>query len=160
MLEYLLVLIACIASLGIAWSDFQVREIHIGWFAAVGLAGIGFQIVSKQADLVFDIIFNGLSIALMVGGIWVTYRIKGEKQIMDKLLGWGDVAMMFAMGIWLPSLPFLMLFTATCFLVLLIIVLLQKRKKVKKDFPIPLAGALGLAFVPVCIWEVAYPICW
>lgn len=147
-----MIVLGCLAALGIAWSDFGLREIHVGWFGLMGLAGIIYQ--SQQAEgfyLLRAIFFNLVCVGMMVGSIWVIYRLKGEKQIMDHLLGWGDVVMLLVLGIWLPPHMFLLLFTGTSLLLVSLFLVLQLRKKIRSDYPIPLAGALGVSFLPALL---------
>lgn len=153
-MEILLTSIGVVAALGIAWSDFRIREIHIGWFAIMAIAGIMYQISYGTVNHMNDMLFNGLCIGFMVGSIWLIYRMKGEAKIMDKLLGWGDVVMLIVLGIWLSPLSFLLLFTTTSLILSVGILILQRRGRISQQYPIPLAGTLAVAFIPICLFLI------
>lgn len=144
-----MIVLGCLAAIGIAWSDFGKREIHIAWFGLMAFAGILYHLLQADHMLILpSILFNTLCTGLMVGSIWLYFTFKGVKQIMDKMLGWGDVVMLLVLGIWLPPQIFLLLFTGTSLLLVVFVLILQWRNRIEKEYPIPLAGALGLAYLP------------
>ena len=136
-----------ISALAICWQDFRERQIHIIWMGLMAISGGLYRYVTEGLAFLPDIWANTLIIALMVLLILIWYRLKGETQVMDHKLGWGDVVMFGVLGIWLPPFTFIFFYSGCMFLFTIIMLMAQISGRISRDFSIPLAGMLGLAFV-------------
>ncbi len=139
-------IIACLCGIAIFWQDIKTREIHI--LPVLLLAGSGllfhWKKLGKTALLSFGI--NLSFVACMLLCVLVIYRLKGEKQIMDRMLGWGDIVTLAALAAWMEPPRFLFFYTAATVLIATAFGMLRWVGRVDPAYPIPLAGWLSLLF--------------
>ena len=135
-----------LAALWLTRSDFKERLVSIWALIAFALLGLGFQ-VFNPATAFLDLL-PGLAVVLILwGSVWIIFRLRGHKQIMDQVLGWGDVCMFVALACWFPSAYLILFFCLNFVLASLIFGVLLLTKKIPREFPVPLAGILGIGFV-------------
>jgi hypothetical protein len=137
----------CLSSLVIAWQDFRHREIHLVPVGLFLISGLAYRLSQDRAGFWESPLLNLLLIGIIFLVILLFYRIKGERQVMDSKLGWGDVVIWLCLAFWMDT-PVFILFFATCMILLTLIVgILLGAGYIDTRYPIPLAGSMCLAFV-------------
>lgn len=144
----------CLAT---AWQDFRTREIHIIPLLLFAASGFCYRYERVGWGFLEEWLTNVLLLSTMFGLVWLGYRFRGAKQVMDVKMGWGDVIFLFILGIWLEPFLFLFFYTANTFLLSIIFLGGRMLGIIPETYPIPLAGILGLTCT-VCIpWWHLYP---
>lgn len=143
-----------ICLLGVGWlcclviarQDFRRREIHVGPLLLFGL--LGGIIRFREWGQVFWHFFltNVLVVAILLGTILLYFRIRGDAEVMDVKLGWGDIVMLLTLAAWMEPFNYLLLYSLTTSVLSLVYGLLRRYKRIDAQYPIPLAGWLALAF--------------
>ncbi len=135
-----------ICCLVIARQDFRRREIHVGPLLLFGL--LGGLIRYREWGQVFWHFFlsNIIVVGILLVSILLFFRLKGEKEVMDVKLGWGDIVMLLGLASWMEPTNFLLLYSLTTAILSLLYSLLRRFKLIDKSYPIPLAGWWALAF--------------
>ncbi|WNJ21620.1 prepilin peptidase [Pontibacter sp. G13] len=139
-----------LCALGIAWQDFRERRIHLAWLVGLGVAGVGWRY--GQSGWWVECGFNLLLTALMTVMVVAFFRLKGERQVMDRLMGWGDVVMLGALASWFDSYQFLSFYALMTFLSVLGVTICRILRRLDADFAIPLAGILALGWLVAIHW--------
>ena len=131
----------------IALEDFTERRIHLWLMIAFCGMGIAYTLLLHPALFWTTIATNLLLVTLIWLTVCIWFRLKGETNIMDNLLGWGDVVMLVGLAVWLPPTYFVAVYFAGTLVALSAWAVLQFYKKIPEEYPIPLAGWLALVFM-------------
>lgn len=139
--------------MAIVWQDFKYRAIW--WFLPAGLFAAAFWysvLLVPFRELMIYFIFNLLVISFMMVVVYLWYSYKNRSFRLShtgRAIGLGDV-------LYLPSLC--LLFSPALFILFLVAALLitlvcsiAVKLVTKKDFLIPLAGALSLCLMVVLL---------
>jgi hypothetical protein len=147
-------LVGWTACVGIALADFRFREIHLFWLVVFGLAG-GMARFQIWGPLFWtNWLTNILLTFFLLGVVLLFFRLRDGGKVMDVKLGWGDIVMLLALASWLHPLHFVLFYTCTVSLLCLGFLLLWQAGKIKRDYPIPLAGFLALAFLGFSVFQL------
>lgn len=149
----LLLGVAWICCLIIAQQDFRHREIHVAPLIVFGI--LGGLIHWREWGSIFwqHLIANVVVVGLLLGSILLYFRLRGDHQVMDVKLGWGDIVMLLCLASWLEPLPYLILYCACTSLLTLVYGMLRQARQIDAQYPIPLAGWLAIAFVGWSIYS-------
>ncbi len=140
-MSFFIVIVTCLL---IAWQDFRTREIHIAPLILLGVTGL---MTMWRAESVGFLVNGGIIGALLLV-IHLVYFLKGERQVMNRLLGWGDVWVLVAVGCWLDPQGFVWFYCLASAWIALGTLTLLRLKRIDKNYLIPFAGWLCIAFVP------------
>ncbi|WP_286863318.1 MULTISPECIES: hypothetical protein [Sphingobacterium] len=151
----------CISLLYVAYQDFKQRAVNVVLFIVLALLLLGLNLsVGFWEDKYPQMLANILFLVLQLGVILVYFRIKTGRweQIMDRKLGWGDIAFLGCLTLYMPFLSFFIFYASSLFLVLLV-TLIRKNWR-NPDKGIPLAGCQALLFMGYFIVERTGCIIW
>ena len=139
-----LILIGLAACIWISYEDFRTRYIPLWGLIILAIAGLA-KLLLEHGILFYDWLLN-LGICLLIWGVVYAYFkwLRGQ-EVMDQLLGWGDVVMLLAITPWLQSSSYLLLYIVSVFAALIFSVILRLKNGTFGE--IPLAGFLGLSFI-------------
>lgn len=153
---WICIILTCISCLWISFEDFKTRRIHLYPFLIMIFSGLVFQFARRNWDFVETVGTNVMILAFIFFSIILVYRIKGETQIMDTKMGWGDWIFFLGLAVWLDPEMFLLFYALSTVGITTGISLLQlSRYKLAPGYPIPLAGILGLIFTFFLpIWQL------
>ncbi|MDX2247955.1 MAG: prepilin peptidase [Bacteroidia bacterium] len=141
-----------------ACQDFRYREIHLLPLIFFALSGVFYRYSESGWAFLGEWLTNLTLLASMLSLVWLFYRIKGTKKVMDVKMGWGDVIFLAILGIWLKPFSFLFFYSANTFLLSIVFVLGRMTGMIPETYPIPLAGVLGIAFsVFMPLWHFFLP---
>ena len=129
-----------------AWQDFRSREIHILPLGLMALSGILFRSFKHQWFWLHAFMVNMMMLIAMMGIIYGFYRMKGEKNIMDVKMGWGDVIFLIILGIWFDPEWFILFYSLNTLILSMVFTIARAMKLISANYPIPLAGILGISF--------------
>jgi hypothetical protein len=138
--------LALLCSLLISWQDIKAREIHLVPVVLLAASALAARWPQAGAALFSTLLLNYLIVALMMSLVVISYRLRGYRQVMDQVIGWGDVLTLLALASWMDTLEYLMFHTACLMFFGLGAALLRYVRVIRADYPIPLAGLLTLAF--------------
>lgn len=147
----ILISLGFLAAIGIAWQDFRFRQIHILLLIALGLAGLALP-THYVAERLQETLINFGLICFIFLFLFLILRFSHQGKIMDRMLGWGDVVMLFSLACWFGTFDFLCFYTFSTVLLSLGFGFALSLKKIKRNFPIPLAGAWAICFVLFYSW--------
>lgn len=139
-------LIAGICGMTIFWQDMKTREIHLVPLVFLAATGISYRWSLYGKTTLLSFVINLAFLTAMLLSVILIYRLKGERKIMDRMLGWGDVLTLVALAAWMEPPHFLFFYTASTLLIGLSFRLLTWIGRVDAAYPIPLAGWLCLLF--------------
>jgi uncharacterized membrane protein len=139
-------LIAMICGMAIFWQDIKTRRIHLIPILVLTLDGLFRNGLNIGKNTLISFFINLAFLACMLFTVVFFYRLKGEKQVMDRMLGWGDVLTLVALAAWMEPPTFLFFYTASTLLIGFVFSLLTWIGRVDPAYPIPLAGWLCLLF--------------
>jgi len=140
-------LIASICGITIFWQDIKTREIHLIPVLLLAATGLNYSWSTSGKTALISFLINLAFLTCMLLSVVFIYRIKGEKRIMDRMLGWGDVLTLVALAAWMEPPLFLFFYTASTLLIGLACSMLTWIGRVDAAYPIPLAGWLSLLFI-------------
>ncbi|MEO0583774.1 MAG: prepilin peptidase [Bacteroidota bacterium] len=138
----------------ICLSDIRTRQIHIGLFLALLMLGVINIYFGETTYTLWDNFGNLLLTSTIIAVVWIASRLRGHQQVMDKLIGWGDVAMLVGLSCWFSFQGFIWFYAwSTCLIAILVLVshLLRFPHQQKG---VPLAGYWALAFAWVLIERI------
>lgn len=139
-------LIASICGITIFWQDIKTREIHLIPILILAVTGLNHNWSQVGKIALISFLINLAFLTCMLLSVVLIYRIKGEKKIMDRMLGWGDVLTLVALAAWMEPPHFLFFYTASTLVIGIVFSLLTWVGRVDATYPIPLAGWLCLLF--------------
>ncbi|WP_153847061.1 hypothetical protein [Sphingobacterium paramultivorum] len=134
--------------IGIAYQDFKQRAVSIVLFILLAILLLGLKLTENcWQDCYPDIIANILFLAFQMGGILIYFRIKEGQwgRIMDRKLGWGDIAFLLCILLYMPFLNFFIFHIISLIIALLIAVPNKNWRHPQKG--IPLAGCQAVLFL-------------
>lgn len=134
--------------IGIAYQDFKQRAVSIVLFLLLAILLLGLKLTqSYWEDSFSDVLTNILFLAFQMGGILIYFRIKEGiwGRIMDRKLGWGDIAFLLCIVLYMPFLNFFLFHIISLIAVLLIAMVNKNWRDPQKG--IPLAGCQALLFL-------------
>lgn len=132
--------------------DLKGRWIQL--FTVLGLfgCGIGFRLVHGDTVIFRELLETSVFVTLILVLTWLVLRLRnGNTKFIDAQIGLGDILMFYAVGTWFDPLGYALYFVSGIVLVLLVTLALLGVGKLKKEFPIPLAGLLAaylIVFAP------------
>lgn len=129
-----------------AWQDFRYREIHILPLGLFALGGVCYRLSEDGWGFPGDWLVNLVLLATMLSIVWLVYKLRGTKKVMDVKMGWGDVIFLIILGIWLKPFWFLLFYSTNTFLLSVIFLFGRMAGLIEETYPIPLAGILGCTF--------------
>jgi hypothetical protein len=135
----------------IAWQDFKDRYVHVILFIFLMLAGI-LMSVGRPLELVSHALINTALVVTLVLVVWLWIRVIRKLPVSQMMLGWGDIVMMEALAFWLPPVVFILFFTLSTWVILIVTLIYRKAKQRGADFPVPFAGGLAVLFIPVILY--------
>ncbi|MCW8311117.1 hypothetical protein K7A41_07775 [Sphingobacterium sp. InxBP1] len=151
----------CVSLSLIALQDFKQRAVNVTLFIILGalLIALNFSTGLWQIDYI-QIFANLLFLLLQLGAITLYFRLKTGtwQQVMDQKLGWGDIAFLACLSLYLPFLSFFVFYASSLFIVLPLALI--KKKWRDAEIGIPLAGCQALLFLGYFIVERAGYINW
>ncbi len=154
MVHWLCLLTGGIACLWIAIQDFHKREIHVLLLGILGLSGGITRYLEWKHFFWVSFLSNVALILLLLGLVIAAYRLQGQGPVMDQKLGWGDVVLLLSLAPWMEPLSFLLFYSLCCTGLSLGFVLLWRLGRIQRDYPIPLAGFLALAFFTYSLFQL------
>lgn len=137
--------------LAIAYFDFKCRAVYAWLFAlcALGLILLKWQ---EGRPLIMDVQLgiNFIFLFLQFAFLQIYFKVKTGVwgHIMDKKLGWGDVAFLICIALYLPFLSFFAFYVLSLIIILVIAACIPKWRM--STVGIPLAGCQALLF-GVCL---------
>lgn len=134
--------------IGIAYQDFKQRAVSIVLFLMLAILLLGLKLTeSPWQDCYPDILANILFLAFQMGGILIYFRIREGQwgRIMDRKLGWGDIAFLLCLLLYMPFLNFFLFHIISLITALLIAMVNKNWRDPQKG--IPLAGWQALLFL-------------
>lgn len=134
--------------IGIAYQDFRQRAVSIVFFLLLAILLLGLKLTQCYWEDSFpDILINILFLAFQMGGILFYFRIKEGiwGRIMDRKLGWGDIAFLLCIVLYMPFLNFFLFHIISLIAALLIAMVNKNWRDQQKG--IPLAGCQALLFL-------------
>ncbi|WP_333575423.1 hypothetical protein [Sphingobacterium sp.] len=134
--------------IGIAYQDFKQRAVSIVLFLLLAILLLVFNLTkSYWQDCYPDILANIVFLALQMGAILIYFRIKEGQwgRIMDRKLGWGDIAFLLCILLYMPFLNFFLFHIVSLITALLIAMVNKNWRDPQKG--IPLAGCQALLFL-------------
>jgi hypothetical protein len=140
------VIIAGICGITIFIQDIKTREIHLIPVLLLIGSGLSFHWSNTGITALLSFFINLIFLAAILLGVIFIYRIRGEKQIMDRMLGWGDVLALVAVAAWMEPPDFLFFYTLSTLFIGLTFSVLKWLGRLDSNYPIPLAGWLCLFF--------------
>jgi len=155
----------CMCLLWIAYQDFKQRAVNIFLFIVLALLLSSLNL-SKGSweDKYPQVLANSLFLIFQFGVILLYFKIKTGKwqQVMDRKLGWGDIAFLCCLALYMPFLNFFLFYAISLFLVLLVTFARKDWRDPERG--IPLAGCQALLFggyfiaerTGYIIWEQAF----
>jgi hypothetical protein len=143
---WLCIITACISCLWIALEDFKTREIHIYPFLLLILSGLGYQYLTIKWKAWESFSLNLTILGFIFFSIIFLYRLKGEKQIMDTKMGWGDWIFLLGLASWLEPQFFILFYAISTVGITIIVSCIKLYRAFPENYPIPLAGILGVLF--------------
>lgn len=151
----------CICLLWIAYQDFKHRAVNILLFIVLALLLSSLNLLTGfWADKYPQMLANILFLVFQMGVILLYFRIRSGKweQVMDRKLGWGDIAFLCCLTLYMPFLSFFVFYAISLFLVLL--VTFTRKDWRNPEIGIPLAGCQALLFAGYFIAERTGYIIW
>jgi hypothetical protein len=136
--------------LGIAISDFRSREVHVLFFVGFGIAGLMHGIFTHPIWALRYTLGNLLLCGMILGVIWIWSKIFRRSR-RGLFLGAGDIVMMACLGAWLHPVTYIGFFVGSIWFILLATLAYRKLRKLKADWPVPLAGAQAALFLPLLV---------
>lgn len=151
----------CLCLLWIAYQDFKQRAVNIILFIVLAL--LLFDLNSTKGfweDNYPQMLANILFLAFQLGVISVYFRIKTGRwqQVMDQKLGWGDIAFLGCLTLYMPFLSFFLFYAISLILVLLVTIARKDWRNPERG--IPLAGCQALLFIGYFVAERTGCILW
>lgn len=149
-----------ITALGIlSWQDFRSRR--IAWWLLPVLAGV-LLIASLQKNSASEsgreFSFNIVFLCIQFLFLWIWFSVKQKKitKIIDTQIGLGDVLFMICIALAFSPANFLVFYTLGMIFTLLVTILVRLfRSEIKSE--IPLAGALAIPLIVLCLWRIVDP---
>lgn len=151
----------CLCLLWIAYQDFKQRAVNIVLFIMLALLLSGLNIsIGFWMDKYPQILANIVFLVFQLGVISIYFRIKTGRweQIMDQKLGWGDIAFLGCLTLYMPFLSFFLFYAVSLFLILPVTLIRKDWRNPEKG--IPLAGCQALLFIGYFIAERTGGIMW
>ncbi len=139
------------AALAIAVQDFRHRWVHLGWLAIFSGAGIGMTLSNRPSAFTWDYPLNGAFCLMLFGLTALLFRLRKKGQVMNHLLGWGDVWMLVALACWFRTEDFLLFYLISTIGTLFGVMMVRLTGGMPSTQTIPLAGAWALWFL---IWQI------
>ena len=140
--------------IGIAYQDFKQRAVSIVLFLLLAILLLGLKLTENYwQDSYPDILAGSLFLTFQMGGILVYFRIKEGwwGQIMDRKLGWGDIAFLLCILLYMPFLNFFLFHIVSLITALSVAMVNKNWRDPQKG--IPLAGCQALLFLVYYIAE-------
>lgn len=134
--------------IGIAYQDLKQRSVSIVLFLLLAILLLGLKLTqSNWQDCYPYILANILFLAFQMGVILIYFRIKEGQwgRIMDRKLGWGDIAFLLCLLLYMPFLNFFLFHIVSLITALLIAMVNKNWRDPQKG--IPLAGCQSLLFL-------------
>ena len=151
----------CVCLLWIAYQDFRQRAVNVILFIVLALLLFGLNLsMGLWEDKYPQMLANILFLVFQLGVILLYFRIRSGKwePVMDRKLGWGDIAFLCCLTLYMPFLNFFLFYAASLFLVLL--VTFARKDWRNPEIGIPLAGCQALLFLGYFITERTGYIIW
>jgi hypothetical protein len=136
----------------IAWQDFKSRLIHLLLIVIFFLSNsVYYLTLNGWQQLIENFLFCTGYLAFNFLVIWLYYFVKKKQgeEIIDKKIGWGDIAVFLSIGICMEPLTMIWFFTGSFMLSLLLFCLF-----ITKD-SVPLAGFTVLFYLLYLIYLIA-----
>lgn len=147
--------LACCLIIGM--QDIRSRQISLWPVLLLLLVGFVFRIHLPLAILMTDFGLNVAFVALLIGILIVYFRLRGKKQVLDHLIGWGDILFLIAAGAWFSLEYYLLFYALSVLLALTLSLLYFAIKRIDAaSYPIPLAAYLatgGIVLQLVLLFE-------
>lgn len=131
----------------IAFFDFKMRAVYTWLFPVLGISLLCLKMLElKPVFLDGQIAINLLFLTIQFAVLQLYFKIKTGVwgQIMDKKMGWGDVAFLLCIALYLPFLLFFTFYVVSLIIILGMTAALPKWRK--SNIGIPLAGCQALLF--------------
>jgi len=144
----------CLCLFWIAYQDFKQRAVHVALFIALALLLLGLNLsIGFWEDKYPQMLVNTLFLAFQFGVLLIYFRIKTGQwgQVMDRKLGWGDIAFLCCLTLYMSFLSFFLFYVISLFFVLLVTLIRKDWRNPEKG--IPLAGCQALLFIGYFIAE-------
>jgi len=151
----------CVSLFWIAFQDFKQRAVNASLFIVLALLLLGLNLYpGLWRDSYPQILINLLFLTFQLGIIKIYFRVKTGRweKVMDKKLGWGDIAFLFCLTLYMPFLTFFIFYAFSLFLVLLVTMIRIDWQNPEKG--IPLAGCQALLFMGYFMTERMGYISW
>ena len=145
-MQLLCLLVGILTAIILFIQDAKKREISLLWLILFSISGAGYSFLAKGLDFISNALLNCIMVFAILGLILMYYRLKGEKKVMDRLLGWGDIVMMLALAAWFNPWQFSLFYCLSTASLSMLFLLLVKSGRWQPDKSIPLAGLMGLFF--------------
>ena len=128
----------------IAVQDARSREISAWPLAGILLSGFLFQSGTPWQETLRSFGLNVAFVGFLLGFLVCYFRLRGKTQVIDKLIGWGDILMLVAAGSWFSFEGFLLFYAFSVLLALLAsLVYLHLYRIDRKTYAVPLASYLA-----------------
>jgi len=146
-------IIASLCGIAIFWQDFKTREIHVFPLIGLALSGLFQHGIHVPTFTLISFLINLSIIAFILLSVLLIYRLRGERKIMDRLLGWGDILSLAALAAWMEPPRFMFFYCLSTLIIGLVFSVLKWIGRVDSTYPIPLAGWLCFFFSLHLIFE-------
>lgn len=138
----------------IALQDFKQRAVNVTLFIILGvlLSALNFSTGIWQSNYM-QVLANLLFLLFQLGAVMLYFRVKtgSWQQVMDRKLGWGDVAFLACLSLYMPFVNFFVFYAGSLIIVLLLTAV--QRKWRDTEIGIPLAGCQALLFLAYFMTE-------
>lgn len=150
-LEIISILVGGLCALVLLFQDLRSRSIHIIPTILLGISGVAYSLESGMLNAGINILQNLIFIGLILGTVWLYFRIREGGKFWDEKIGWGDGLFLLMSITWISGLSYLLFFVSGLILLLLGIAILAVARSSASNLSIPLAGLLS-PWLMVFVW--------
>ncbi|NQD72699.1 hypothetical protein HP439_18405 [Sphingobacterium shayense] len=150
--------IAMLGGVGLAWEDFKHRTVHLWWYIilAIGLAGLILMQGSYGGWLLTTVI-NLLFVLVLLLILTIYFSIKEKKlvNLFVRHLGWGDVLFFLVITPYFSLMQYILFTVASLIIALLLTPIIFRLQG--KNRHVPLAGIQAtclVVYLPLAFFEL------
>lgn len=150
--------IAMLGGVGLAWEDFRYRMVHLWWYIilAIGLAGLVLM-QGNYGEWLLTTVINLLFVLILLLILTIYFSVKERKlvNLFDRHLGWGDVLFFLVITPYFSLIQYILFTVASLIIALLLTPIIFRLQG--KNRHVPLAGIQAICLVvylPLAFFEL------